>query len=187
MKARRRITLVVLASLAVILYAGYREAIRHGFSARAKPWAVEAFVAHRLRRLAIGTEAAQLHNPFSASPEILAEARDHYAEECALCHANDGSGETEVGEGLYPPAPDLRDPSTQELSDGELFSIIRNGIRFTGMPAWDAEGEEDEHWKLVLFIRHLPDLTPEEHELIRKANPRHREAESHRHEDAGAP
>jgi mono/diheme cytochrome c family protein len=162
-----RIALIAIAGIALALFAAYREAIRHGFSAREKPWAIEAFIAQRLRRLAIGSEAAQRQNPVAPTPEILAEARDHFAEECALCHGLDGSGETDVGQGLYPPAPDLRDPDTQQLTDGELFSIIRNGIRFTGMPAWD-EDDEDEHWKVVLFIRHLPDLTAEEHELMRK-------------------
>lgn len=161
------LALLVLGAAALF----YREAIAHGFSAREKPWAIEAFVAQRLRRLATGTEAAQLQNPFAPTPEILAEARDHFAEECALCHGLDGSGQTEVGQGLYPPAPDLRDPDTQQLSDGELYSIIRNGIRFTGMPAWDEEGEEGEHWKLVLFLRHLPDLTAEELERMREVHP----------------
>jgi mono/diheme cytochrome c family protein len=170
--------LLLAASVAALL--GYREAIRHGFSARVKPWAIEAFAARHLRRLATGTEAKERANPYAPTPELLAEARDHYAEECALCHGLDGSGETEIGEGLYPPAPDLRRPETQELTDGELFAIIQNGVRFTGMPAWGGEGEDDEHWKVVLFLRHLPDLTPEEREQMREASPHHHgEAEPH--------
>lgn len=73
-----------------------------------------------------------------------------------------------INEGLYPPAPDLRDRDTQQLSDGELLSIIKNGIRFTGMPGWG--GEDNENWKLVLFVRHLPELSDKELELMKEVN-----------------
>ena len=63
---------------------------------------------------------------------MIAEGRDHFADHCATCHANDGSGNTEMGRGLYPKAPDMRLPATQNLSDAELFYIIENGVRLTG-------------------------------------------------------
>jgi mono/diheme cytochrome c family protein len=167
--------IAVVAILALPVLGGaallYREAIAHGFSAREKPWAIEEFVARRLRKLATGSDARRMMNPHSPSPEILAEARDHFAEHCALCHADDGSGKTEIGEGMYPPASDLRQPETQELTDGELFQIIRNGIRFTGMPGWGDVDTDEEIWELVLFVRHLPDLSAEELEHMRDKHP----------------
>jgi mono/diheme cytochrome c family protein len=163
----------VVAVLALAVLGGavllYREAIAHGFSAREKPWAIEEFIARRLRKLATGSDARRMINPYAPSPETLAEARDHFAEHCALCHSDDGSGKTEIGEGMYPPASDLRQPETQELSDGELFQIIRNGIRFTGMPGWAGADTDEEIWKLVLILRHLPDLSAEE--LERETHP----------------
>ena len=166
--ATAAVLLVLALGAAALLY---REAIRHGFSAREKPWAIEEFVARGLRRLATGTQARELINPIAPSPEILAEARDHFADHCAFCHANDGSGDTEIGRGMYPPSPDLRGAQTQQLSDGELFQIIRNGIRFTGMPGWGGEDTDEEIWKLVLFVRHLPDLSAEELEQMRLVHP----------------
>ena len=68
----------------------------------------------------------------------------------------------------------MRAAATQSLSDGELFSIIENGIRLTGMPAWGTgtpEGER-ESWALVHFIRHLPSLTPEEIARMEALNPK---------------
>ena len=140
--------------------------IRHGFSAREKPWRVEAFLARNVRRMAIPAGANRLENPLPSSPEILAEARDHFADHCAICHGNDGQGNTVIGRNLYPPAPDMTQEETQRLTDGELFYIIKNGIRFTGMPAWEEEHTDEETWKQVLFIRHLPNLTPEELEMM---------------------
>lgn len=148
--------------------------LQHGFSARDQPMAVEAFVARRLRHLAVPRSARQAKNPVPATPAVLVEARAHFADHCALCHANDGSGQTEIGKNLYPKAPDMRQANTQSLSDGELFYIIHNGIRLTGMPAWgDGSPEDDlESWKLVHFIRHLPQISQKEIEEMRKLNPK---------------
>ena len=162
---------IVFAGVAVLLGAGawaYWFVTAHGFSAREQPSAAEAFVARRLRRLAIPPEVGRLKNPLAPTPLSIAEARDHFADHCAICHANNGSGKTQINEGLYPPAPDMRQPDTQNLSEGEIFYIIKNGIRFTGMPGWG--GEDEENWKLVLFIRHLPKLTQKEIELMNEVN-----------------
>jgi mono/diheme cytochrome c family protein len=60
---------------------------------------------------------------------------------------------------MYPKSPDLADPAVQRLSDGELFCIIQNGVRWTGMPAWKHDHSTEETWRLVSFIRALPTLT----------------------------
>jgi len=140
----------------------------HGFSAREKPTRLEAFLARRARGLATPPEAKRMKNPLAPTPLNIAEARDHFADHCAICHANDGGGKTMINEGLYPPAPDLRVRETQALSDGELLYIIKNGIRFTGMPGWG--GDDEDNWKLVLFIRHLPELSDKERELMKEIN-----------------
>jgi mono/diheme cytochrome c family protein len=140
----------------------------HGFSAREKPTKLEALLARHTRRLATPPDARDLKNPLDPTALNIAEARDHFADHCAICHANNGSGETQINSGLYPPAPDMRERETQDLSDGEIFYIIKNGIRFTGMPGWG--GEDEENWKLVLFIRHLPKLRPQEIEFMNEIN-----------------
>jgi mono/diheme cytochrome c family protein len=95
-----------------------------------------------MRNLAVPRGARNLRNPVAQTHEGLVEALAHFADHCASCHANDGSGQTEIGENLYPKAPDMRLPATQSLSDGELFYIIENGIRLTGMPAWGAGADD---------------------------------------------
>ena len=112
-------------------------------------------------------------NPVSFSPTVWAESRAHFADHCATCHANDGGGQTEIGQRLYPRAPDMRLRETQELSDGELYWIIENGVRLTGMPAWGPGGGGDlDTWKLVHFIRRLKELTPEQLAEMKALNPR---------------
>ena len=146
--------------------------IRRGFSARDNPSVLETYIARAVRRFAIPAKAKNAKNPFTPTLELLNEAKAHFADHCATCHANDGSGETEIGQKLYPKAPDMRLPQTQNLTDGEIYSIIHNGIRLTGMPAWgEAAGDEDS-WKLVLFIRHLTAMTPEEMKNMERFNPK---------------
>ena len=145
-----------------------------GLTARATPGPLETAVARRVRALAVPGEYASLTNPVLRNEESIRNGMAHFADHCAVCHANNGSGETEMGRGLFPPAPDMRASPTQDLSDGELFYIIEHGIRFTGMPAWGTgslEGEESS-WHLVTFIRHLPEITAEELSEMEAMNPR---------------
>lgn len=146
----------------------------HGLSARREPSAIEEFAARSFRRLATPKAVRDTRNPVAPSAEVLAAGRAHFADHCASCHGNDGSGKTEIGQGLYPKAPDMRLAATQTLTDGELFSIIRNGIRLTGMPAWGSGTPEDDvvTWGLVQFIRHLPLISAEELAEMRQLNPR---------------
>jgi mono/diheme cytochrome c family protein len=175
----------LLVCVIAIVGIGYAaQMIRHGFSAKAEPSALEKTVARAVRNLAIPSEAKQAKNPIPATPENLAEGREHFADHCAECHGNDGSGDTEMGRNLYPKPPDLRLPQTQNLTDGEIFYIIQNGVRLTGMPAWGDSHEADDNWKLALFIRHVPNLTPEEKKDMERFNPKGADEQEHEHEGA---
>ena len=78
-----------------------------------------------------------------------------------------------MGQHLYPRAPDLRLRDTQDLTDGELYWIIENGVRLTGMPAWGNGGDNDtDTWHLVHFVRKLKDLTPEQLKEMQALNPK---------------
>lgn len=174
MKAVLRAFLLLIACAAIAAgIAAYAVASR-GLSTRVSPSALEETVARVMRTLATPRAARSRANPIAASDDVLRQARAHFADHCAGCHANDGSGQTQMGRSFYPPAPDMRAARTQALSDGELFSIIEHGIRFTGMPAWGTgtpDGERDT-WGLVHFIRRLPHLTPEELAEMEALNPR---------------
>jgi mono/diheme cytochrome c family protein len=160
--------LLAVAAGAVILHDA------RGFSASQPPGALERWIARRARSAALPSDARARPNPLQNTPEVLAEARAHWADHCATCHANDGSGDTLLGKHTSPPALDMRLEATQKLTDGELFYVIQNGIRLTAMPAWSSGSAHDDEdsWKLVHFIRHLPRLTPEEKQEMQKLNPK---------------
>lgn len=145
-----------------------------GFSARLQPSVLEVLAAREARAMALPADARGRANPVADSADVMADARAHWADHCAACHSNDGSGDAEIGKHLYPPAPDMRQADTQNLTDGELFYIVQNGIRLTGMPSWGSGTSRDEKdsWKLVRFIRHLPKLTADEEREMRELNPK---------------
>ena len=163
------VILVVFAVFALAVY-GLR-LVRHGFSTASEPSYLERIAARTTRNLSIPGKAKKEANPFQPTYEVLSEARESFIARCAACHGPDGSGMTELGRNLYPKVPDLRSPETQNLSDGEIRYIIRNGVRLTGMPGWARPQDEqsDDSWKLVLFIRDLRRPTPDEQRQQAKA------------------
>jgi mono/diheme cytochrome c family protein len=106
MRRNRVVWLLVLAGVILVL-AGAVAAVRRGFSARDQPSALESYVARNARKLVVSSKAGSKKNPFPLSPELMAEARAHFADHCAICHANNGSGNTEIGKNLYPNSPVL--------------------------------------------------------------------------------
>ena len=186
MKAFLRAFLVLVVVVVVAGGAVAYSIASKGLSTRTTPPAAEEALARTMRSLATPRALRDQPNPVEATPAAIEGALEHWADHCAACHANDGSGNTEMGRSFYPPAPDMRAARTQALKDGELFSIIENGIRLTGMPAWGTgtpEGER-ESWALVHFIRRLPNLGAADIERMEGLNPqspaKFREAEEAR-------
>src|SRR5262245_32473767 len=178
MKALLRLLIVVLAIVGATALAAGAWFMRGGINSQQQPGAVETAVARRLRAAAIPSSARQAANPVTMTPEVLEDGLSHFADHCASCHGNDGGADTVMARGLYPKVPDMRLAATQELSDGELFYIIENGVRLTGMPAWSTGAPEgvEASWKLVHFIRHLPKITEAELEKMKTLNPKSSDA-----------
>ncbi len=163
---------LLIAAAATVYAAGV---LRTGLSTRDAPSGMEAHVARTARRLGMPRQMRELKNPLAADPSVVEDGREHFADHCATCHGNDGRGDAPIGRGMYPPAPDMTRRETQDLTDGEIYAIIQNGIRLSGMPAWGEPGEHDHGtWALVTFVRHLPRITPHELSEMEKLNPRSR-------------
>ena len=169
--------LMILAATAVAIVVGallMHNMMSYGFSAHDEPTRFESMMASMMRHYSAPSDLREARNPIALTPEILAEARAHFADHCATCHGNDGKGQTEMGPHFYPKTPDLTSPATQSQSDGELFATIENGIRMTGMPGWGNGTAESARgsWTLVHFIRHLPKITPDELTEMEQLNPK---------------
>jgi mono/diheme cytochrome c family protein len=172
--------LLIAAAAVVILYSGYIS-----MAATSKPSRIEEKIAEILFERSVERRAPTQKNPYSKDdPAVLADGMDHYEENCVICHGAPGVEASEIGKGLNPPAPLLDDPEILEMSDGEFYWTIQNGIRMTGMPAFGPTHSDDEIWKIVAFVRHLPELTSDEKMALSSAV---KEGEGHHHELKEAP
>ena len=151
----------VFVAAAAILGIFYAKVVPGLSSARTEPPAAETILATWLLHQSVPFEDKMRVNP-APDPSDVAAGKALYREKCETCHAYDGGGKTPIGSNEFPRVPTLRSPAIAATRDGELFYHIRNGIRNTGMPAWDLPDRQI--WQLVSFIRHLPEvaaMTPE--------------------------
>ncbi len=178
MQRRTKIAVTVVLSALVVASVTLLRTLRYGFSAKDEPSRIEHVLARAMRHYATPSDLRDRKNPVALTPDVLTEARAHFADHCAVCHGNDGKGQTAMGPNFYPTAPDMTLAETLNQSDGELFATIENGIRLTGMPAWGNGTAESAYgsWTLVHFIRHLPKITAEELTEMEELNPKNRAA-----------
>ena len=130
------------------------------------PGGLEKAVARLTLNRSVARRAGKTANPLSG-PDVIRAGLAHYREMCVFCHGAPGVDASEAGEGLNPAAPDLTIESVQRRPDGELFWIVQNGIRMTGMPAFGGTHKDAEIWKIVAFLRHLPQITKEEQAALK--------------------
>ena len=122
-----------------------------------KPSVTETTLANFAKDIVIPIEAEDLQNPLTVTPQTTTEGKELYLQACAVCHGTDGHSQTDLGQGMYPPAMDLTSPHVQHWKEAELFWIIQNGVRMTGMASWKSAISQQDTWKLVAFIRTLPE------------------------------
>lgn len=126
-------------------------------SALQEPGPVETRVANAAKHFLIRMASREgiPQRPLDAKASIEAGAT-HYGLECSTCHGVDGHAQTPPGRWMYPRAADLTSKQVQSYSDRELFWIIKNGIRFTGMPGFGKLESPNHVWDLVNYVRTLP-------------------------------
>jgi predicted CXXCH cytochrome family protein len=151
-----RAALAVLALALVVAFAGYRYVVGGGMRARQEPSAIEGFLAGKLVTLGIPSGDRARVDPLASAVTTgdVAAGRDLYQAHCDVCHGHDGAGKTAAGGGMYPPPARLQSDALAKRTDGDLFYLIRNGIRNTAMPGWQLPDRET--WQLVLYVRKLP-------------------------------
>lgn len=122
----------------------------------APPGRLERAVATQVkRRITVGGRGAA--NPLAASAEDIERGRRAFAGYCLVCHGLDGQNTgVPFAEAMSPPVPRLNAPEVQAYADGQLKWIIENGLFPSGMPASRGILSDEEMWRIVLYIRHLP-------------------------------
>jgi mono/diheme cytochrome c family protein len=159
----KRWVLVVLIALALAAVAVILGFTQIKLDALEEPGQVETFLATQVKHLLIHWSSQEGIPPAPTNVQAsVEEGGKLYATDCSMCHGSDGHTPTDFGRWMYPRASDLTSSLVQNYSDRELFWIVKNGIRLSGMPAF-GRVESDEHiWDLVRHVRTLRGTAPEE-------------------------
>ena len=151
---RSRIAWTIVALVAVMIVA---QLMRFNLTALNDPGPGETLIANRTTRFLIRRASKQRLPPRPADMKAsAASGSTRYDAQCGACHGPDGRSQMPIGRWMYPRAADLTSDQVQSFSDQELFWIIQNGIRFTGMPGFGKVESEDRIWNLVDYVRTLP-------------------------------
>lgn len=120
-------------------------------------WAItEAFLQFAMRR-SIATYSLGVRAPNLDAPGLVLKGAGHYETGCRSCHGAPGIAQSPIARAMLPRPPDLRERAAGRKPE-ELFTVVRHGLKFTGMPAWPAPHRDDEVWAVVAFLRELPGL-----------------------------
>jgi cytochrome c553 len=120
-------------------------------------WAVMEWFLTFAMRNSVKTHAYGIAAPNLDDADMIRLGAGHFHSGCAFCHGAPGTPIGPIARGMLPPPPDLA-RQMRPWRDRELFWIVKNGIKYTGMPAWAAQQRDDEAWALVAFLRRLPAL-----------------------------
>lgn len=129
--------------------------------------------------------AVDINKPQMLEKNGVQDGFEEYDEMCSMCHGAPGLPESVLYKGLNPRPPKLHEVH-EEWADEELFWIIKNGIKMTGMPAYGPTHTDDEIWTLVSFIKELPKMTDKEYKALMDKNSdhhSHEEGSSEHHEE----
>src|ERR1700735_352470 len=129
-----------------------------GCTADKHPSQGETSLANAAKDVSIPLEAGKMTNPVPDTDEVVSQGQEVFLGSCAQCHGADARGDTNVGRNMYPPAMDLSSAHVQHWSDAELFWIIQNGVRLTGMPSWKSSISDTDTWRLTRYIHNLSRL-----------------------------
>ncbi|MBZ5612872.1 MAG: cytochrome c [Acidobacteriia bacterium] len=142
---------------AFVLVAAIAVASRLTLSALPEPGQRETFLVSKAKHYLVQRSTGHgVPPPPSDRQAGTKEGEKLFGTECAACHGLSGRNPTDAGRWMYPRAANLASSDAQSYSDQEVFWIIKNGIRFSGMPAF-GRVEPDEHiWDLAFYVRTLP-------------------------------
>jgi len=148
------IMLTAFACGALVVIVGFTQI---KLDALQEPGHIETVLATRAKHAIVRRWSRQGIPPAPTNLQASIEEGDKlFGTECATCHGLDGHKLTDAGRWMYPRAADLRSPEVHQYSDRELFWIVKNGIRLSGMPAFGKVESDDHIWNLVHYVRTLP-------------------------------
>lgn len=166
------ILLVVVGGL-FVMHAGV-----WSVAATAQDSALVQWVLHSTMRRSVARQAQQIRQAEPPSDAGIRAGSEEYVAMCAGCHGAPGRMRSAAGKGLQPLPPDLA-ISSAEWRPEELFWIVKNGIKMTGMPAFGPTHDDKTIWNIVAFVRALPDMSADQYQAFTAQSGAHAGAHEH--------
>ncbi len=155
-------TIAVLLLLVVLAMTGFIYSGTYYVGADEPHWSTTVWLLNKARDQSIRARAWGIAVPPGLDePDRIVAGVLHYSNHCAVCHGAPGVGRDDLADGLYPRPPNLA-VAARAYTPGELFWIVKHGIKMTGMPSW-GDHSDDQLWATVAFIRKLPGMTAEDY------------------------
>lgn len=134
-------------------------------SAAGGHWPITEWFLRFGRDRTVAARAFWIEAPPLADPALVLRGAGHYDIGCRPCHGAPGEPPPVLLDEMLPTPPPLEE-KVSRWSPEELFWIVKNGFKMTGMPGWPAQEREDEVWAMVAFLLELPELGPEEYRRL---------------------
>jgi len=99
--------------------------------------------------------AKKLKNPLSATGENIGSGKTLFNKYCASCHGEDGKAKTQIAANMKVKPSDLTSKAMNGITDGEIYWVVTNGITKSGMPAFKTKTNDQERWRMTLYVKSL--------------------------------
>ncbi len=175
------LAIIVVVAFLVIGVALFSWSGRYNVAATVPHWGVAAWFLGEVRNRSIAFHSKATQAPPLKDSKLIKMGFREYHAMCRLCHGAPGYEQAEFARGLYPKPPDLVSKGMQQRSDAELYWVVKNGIKMTGMPAFGPTHSNDELWSIVGFLRRMPGMQAKEYEAsVRETSQRKAGKDHHR-------
>ena len=162
------LTLTAILCFLIVLIAAFVWSGSYNIAANVPHWGITHWFLEKVREQSITTHSGGITVPPLKDPKPVDIGFKNYHAMCRLCHNAPGYSRTEIAKGLNPNPPDFASKDVKMRSEAQLYWIVKNGIKMTGMPAFGPTHSEDELWGIVVFVKGLPSLKPEEYNAMVK-------------------
>jgi hypothetical protein len=166
----------LIAAAAIFMWSG-----RYNVAATVPHWDITARLMEGALSRSIKFHSRGIQPPSLKGLKLIKVGFREYHAMCRSCHGAPGYPQAEFAQGLYPKPPNLGSKDMPQLNDAELYWVVKNGIKMTGMPAFGPTHDQDELWAIVAFLKRMPSIQSKEYEAMAKEAGLHKGGEKHSH------
>ncbi len=176
------LSIIVVAIFLIVAVAIFVWSGRYNVAATVPHWDITVWLMKEMVNRSIKFHSRGIQPPPSKDPKLVSIGFREFHAMCRLCHGAPSYPPSEFAQGLYPKPPDLGEKETQNMSDAELYWVVKNGIKMTGMPGFGPTHAEEELRAIVAFVKRIPDIQAKEYEAMAREAERGKEKKDHHHD-----